>query len=123
MDERMIMMLPGLRPTEIIFLKEMMRGLTESQKQQFLLFYSSKRREEQQLLILALIGFFGVAGIHRIVTGDVLLGVIYLFTFGFCGIGTIIDLINISRLSSNYNLLQAEEALRLTLAMNDQKGR
>jgi len=37
-------------------------------------------------LILSCIGFIGIAGIHRL----------FLFTIGFFGIGTLVDLINIS---------------------------
>jgi len=41
------------------------------------------------LLIVCL--FIGVFGIHRFMTGQVLWGIIYLFTFGFFGIGWLMD--------------------------------
>jgi TM2 domain-containing membrane protein YozV len=37
--------------------------------------------------------FLGVLGIHKFYEGRVLLGILYLFTFGLCRIGVLIDLI------------------------------
>lgn len=37
--------------------------------------------------------FLGFLGFHKFYEGKVLLGVIYIFTFGLCGIGVIVDLI------------------------------
>ena len=117
MDPKMLMMLPNIQPEEMMNIQELTRDMSETQKQQFLLFYSSRRKEEQSLMILALIGFFGFAGIHRFVTGDTALGVIYLLTFGLCGVGTIIDLVNIKKITAEYNRKQAIEAARMAAVM------
>lgn len=53
------------------------------------------RKSKMLALILCLLGFIGFAGIHRMYVGKVGSGVLYFFTFGFCLIGTIIDLISI----------------------------
>lgn len=37
--------------------------------------------------------FFGIFGAHKFYEGRVLLGVVYLLTLGFVGIGVVIDLI------------------------------
>ena len=53
------------------------------------------RKSKMVALILCIIGFFGLAGLHRLYVGKVGSGIIHLFTYGFCGIGTIVDLIAI----------------------------
>ena len=39
--------------------------------------------------------FFGVIGAHKFYEGRILLGIVYIFTGGICGIGVIIDLIRL----------------------------
>ncbi len=53
------------------------------------------RKSKTVTLILCILGFFGLAGFHRMYVGKVGSGVLHLFTYGFCLIGTIIDLIAI----------------------------
>ena len=53
------------------------------------------RKSKTVALILCLIGFLGIGGLHRMYVGKVGSGVLHFFTYGLCGIGTIIDLISI----------------------------
>lgn len=53
------------------------------------------RKSKTVALLLCLLGFIGLAGIHRMYVGKVGSGVLHFFTYGLCGIGTIIDLIAI----------------------------
>ena len=53
-------------------------------------------RNKLVALILCCLGFIGVAGIHRFYVGKVMSGIIWLFTGGLFGVGTIIDLISIA---------------------------
>ena len=53
------------------------------------------RKSKMVALILCILGFFGLAGLHRMYVGKVGSGVLYLFTYGFCLVGTILDLISI----------------------------
>lgn len=109
-QHQMLMMLPDLQPDELLLIQNLTKDMSESQQQQFYSILRSKRKEKKDLLILAIIGFFGVAGIHRFVIGDVGMGILFLVTVGFCGIGTIIDLVNLDKMVSRYNQAQAMDS-------------
>lgn len=47
-------------------------------------------------IVLAALGFIGVGGLHRLYSGKIVSGLLYLFTGGLCGIGTIVDLLKIA---------------------------
>ena len=53
------------------------------------------RKSKMVALILCILGFFGLAGLHRMYVGKVGSGVVHLFTYGICVLGTIVDLIAI----------------------------
>jgi TM2 domain-containing membrane protein YozV len=91
--------------------------MTDRQKQQFYTFYRSKRKEKRDLLIMTLIGFFGFAGIQRFVIGEIGMGILFFVTLGFCGIGTIIDLVSIDKLTSRFNQKQALETASMVKMM------
>ena len=54
-----------------------------------------KRKKKIVALILCALGFFGLAGLHRMYVGKVGTGCLHLFTYGFFFIGTIFDIISI----------------------------
>ncbi len=58
-------------------------------------FFGGPRKSKMVALILCIIGFFGIGGLHRMYVGKVGSGILHFFTYGLCGIGTIIDLISI----------------------------
>lgn len=108
----------GITPEEVAFLNQGTADLTEEQKRYFFMVYSSKRKSAQDILIFTLIGFFGVAGVQRFVLGEVIMGLLYLFTAGFCFIGTIVDLINHKNLANEYNHKMAYESYQITKMNN-----
>ncbi|AHC14452.1 TM2 domain protein [Salinispira pacifica] len=59
-----------------------------------------------------MLGFLGPAGIHRFYLGKPVSGLFYLFTYGFFGLGTIIDLFKMPRMVEEANRrLYIERAL------------
>lgn len=53
--------------------------------------YGIKPKNKWVALLLCLVGYVGFAGIHKFYEKKILLGIVYLITFGFIGIGTTID--------------------------------
>jgi len=53
-------------------------------------------KEKTTALILAILGVFGVAGIHRFYTGKIGTGILWLLTGGLLYIGTIVDIVRIA---------------------------
>ncbi|MGZ5287804.1 MAG: TM2 domain-containing protein [Flavisolibacter sp.] len=119
-QQQLFSMLPGLQPEEMMVLSELMKDMNEQEQQQFIMLYQGKRKEQQTMLIFTIIGFFGVEGIQRFVIGEVVMGIVYLLTVGFCGIGTIIDIVNIKSMTNDFNRKQAIECAGM---MNMMKGR
>ncbi|MCC6515787.1 MAG: TM2 domain-containing protein [Chitinophagales bacterium] len=111
--ENPFLQIKSITPAEMMYLKNKTALLNEEQLKSFTILYNSKRRESDLLLIIACAGFFGVAGIQRFLVGQILMGLLFFFTAGFCGIGTIIDIINNKELANEYNAKMADECLQL----------
>lgn len=107
------MSLSGITTEEMAFLHQATNDLTDTQKQSFFLAYSGKRKSPQDILIFTLLGFLGFAGIQRFITGQLVLGIFYFFTVGFCFIGTIVDLINHVSIALEYNKKMAFESFQI----------
>lgn len=116
-QQQMLMMLPDLQPDELMLIQTLTNEMTENQQQQFYTLFRSKRKEKKDLMVFTIIGFFGVAGIQRFIVGDTGIGVLYVLTMGFCGIGTIIDLINLDNMVSKFNQKQAYETASMVRMM------
>lgn len=114
----MFMMLPGMDPSELMVIQSLTNEMTDNQVQQFYSLYQSRRKEPQTIMVMTILGFFGVAGIQRFILGETGMGVIYLFTGGLCGIGTILDLMNNRKMTSKFNEKQAMEAANMMKMMN-----
>ena len=116
-QDEMYMTLPGIQPDELLVIQALTKDMDEAQHKQFFAFYKGRRKDQQMLMILTLIGFFGFAGIQRFITGDIVMGILFFITVGFCGIGTIIDLINAKRMASVFNQKEAVETANLVKMM------
>ncbi|PVX52009.1 TM2 domain-containing protein [Balneicella halophila] len=113
MDNNLFNMLPGIDYEERVMIENAIQGLTDEQKQKFLMIYQGRRQDSMNILIFTLLGFVGIAGIHRFVIGDIGLGIVYLLTAGLCWIGTIVDLVNYKSITLNYNRQKIQEVLMM----------
>lgn len=103
----MILLLPYSTNEERNMIKTLLNGKSEEDRSRFMTQYILHRKDPQQILIFSLLGLLGFAGIQRFMIDEILIGLLYFFTFGFCGIGTIIDIIRYKELTFEYNRKQA----------------
>ena len=113
MNQQLLMTIPGITAEEIIFMKEATKDLSETQQNNFIAIYNGRRKDPQTILLCTLIGFLGAAGIQRFLINQIGMGILYLFTGGFCLIGTIIDLVNYQKLALEYNRTMIVESTHL----------
>ena len=101
--------LPELEGDEAQYVRRLIEKMPEEKVEIFAKMYRARRKDPILLLILALIGLFGVAGIHRFFVGHIGMGILYFFTAGLCLIGTIVDMINYRNFAFEYNRKVAKE--------------
>ena len=107
--ENIFHLLPMLEGEELFFIQNLTKDFDNDLLMQFANIYRSRRKDPQLILVLALIGFLGIAGIHRFFIDQIGMGILYLLTGGLCLIGTIVDLVNYKRLAYEFNQMQAQE--------------
>ncbi len=112
---KVIRFMPELQGNEQLHVAQLMSEMSEEQAMYFANVYRQRRRDETVTLIMALAGFLGVAGIHRFYLGQIGMGLLYFFTYGFCLLGTIIDLFNFKSMTVDYNIAQADDVARLVV--------
>lgn len=104
-------LMPELQGEELFYIQRIVDTLPDDQAENFIYVYRARRRNPQEILIFSLIGLLGIAGIHRIMLNQILMGILYFFTFGLCYIGTIVDVVNYIRLTFEYNKKVADEVV------------
>lgn len=119
MYQDLLMTVSGVTPDEYVYLEQTMTGMDKRQAQNFIMFYSGKRKTGQEILLLTLLGFVGVAGVQRIVIGQIGMGILYLLTGGLCLIGTIVDIINHRSLATEFNQKSAYECSQMVRLMSN----
>lgn len=105
--------LPELEGMELGYIQGLMKNMDDDQASLFAQVYRARRKDSQMILILTLLGFFGFAGLHRFILGQIGLGILYILTLGLCFIGTIVDLVNYKSLAYEYNVKMAHETLSM----------
>jgi len=111
-------LLKDVTSDEASFLQQMTSDLTENQQRYFFIIYAGKRKSAQDILLFTLIGFIGLAGVQRIMIGQIGLGILYMFTAGLCWIGTIVDLVNHKTLANEFNRKMAWESYKIASMSN-----
>ncbi|MCC6636523.1 MAG: TM2 domain-containing protein [Ignavibacteriaceae bacterium] len=101
--------LPAVSMEEMSFLEMYYSKFSDEQAREFTMMYSQKRKDAQTVLILTILGFFVAGGIQRFYLGQIGMGILYLFTYGLCLIGTIMDLVNNKSLTNEFNQKAAQE--------------
>jgi len=108
------MMLPGISPEELGYIQQATAQLSETQQKYFYMSYTTKRKSPQDMLIFCLIGTFLVPGLQRFITGQIGMGLLFLFTGGLCLIGSIVDLVNHKTLALEYNQKMVYESFQVS---------
>ena len=105
--------LPELEGDEQLYEADLVNDLSEEKARRFARVYRERRKDPQTILLLTLVGFVGVAGVHRFVIDEIGMGLLYFFTAGLCFLGTIVDIVNYKDVAFRYNRQQADEVLAL----------
>src|SRR5882757_3740419 len=108
----------GMTMDEYSFVHHASAGLSNNQMQTFMLVYNSRRKNPGDILLATLLGFLGLAGVQRLMTGKTGLGLLYLFTCGLFGIGTWVDILTYKKITNDYNRHLAYESYHIARAAN-----
>lgn len=87
----------------VILLEGLRRELSQTELMQLDMQVREERKDAGTMMVLACIGFIGVAGINRFAMGEIGTGILWLLTWGLCGIGTIFDLVTLNGKVKRYN--------------------
>ena len=102
-DKLIFQRIPEIPIEELTVIQLNTKDFDEDKISQFLNLYIGRRVKSDTILICTIIGFIGIGGIQRFITGQIGMGILYLLTFGLCYIGTIVDLINYKKLTLERN--------------------
>jgi len=119
MENDPLINLKGMSLEEYSYLKQVIAGMNPRQAQNFVMFYSDRRKDPQEILLFTLLGFLGVAGIQRFITGQMGMGILYFLTLGLCFIGTIVDIVNHKSITLEFNRKAAYESAQLVKIMSN----
>lgn len=101
--------LPEIEGDESLYVGKLLSDLSDEQASKFASVYRSRRKDPQTVLITCILGFFLIAGVHRLLLNQIGMGILYIFTGGLCLIGTIVDLVNYKDMAFQYNRGVAKE--------------
>ncbi|MGB1242131.1 MAG: TM2 domain-containing protein [Chitinophagales bacterium] len=94
---------PDIQTDELGYVEQLVRNFDQEEMELFTERYKKQRYSPKFILFMNLIAFLGIAGIQRFLLGEVKMGLVYAFTWGFLGIGIVYDFINHKRMTLEYN--------------------
>ena len=99
--------LPEIEGDELKYVRNIIEDLDDVKAKQFAAAYRKKRRSPNSIFLLILLGFVGIAGIHRFRLGKFGTGLLYLLTLGFVFVGTLYDLLTYEKVVFEHNKFAA----------------
>ena len=109
---------PGVTFEEMAFLQQSVTGLTDKQLKVFQMMYAERRKKESDIQLYCILGLLICPGLQRFITGQIGMGLLFLFTAGLCIIGSIVDLVNYKKLAFDYNKDRAFECYQMAKMTN-----
>lgn len=104
MSDQLFYQISNLEGDELLELKQSTQGFSEEKLKNFIMLYKSRRKDPQTGMILGIVPFVvHIHGIQRFYYGNIGMGILYVFTFGLCYVGTIIDLVNNKKMALEAN--------------------
>lgn len=95
---------PMAEGSEWTYLRNLAKCVSEDEFEHFIRLYLPNRKEKNTVLILCVLGFLGLAGIHRFYLGNIRIGVLYIISAGLLYLGTIYDLLKYREMVSDVNV-------------------
>lgn len=115
--EQLISQLPKADAIEIAYFRKSIADLSPAQKEEVFRRYQHDRVNPNLVLAFALIGiFFAFSGVHRLILGQIGMGILYFFTGGLCLIGNIMDAANYRELSWKGNKARLDHRIQAVIA-------
>ena len=108
-----IKFMPELEGQELVTVGAVIREMTDEQALYFAQGYRGRRKSTGTAYLLLLLSLLGLAGINRFYLGSIVMGIVYLLTWGFCGIGLIVDLFITKGMTEKANMQKASEMAML----------
>ena len=99
--------LPELDGNELRHVRYIIEDLDHKTASRFAEEYRKKRRSPNTIFLLILLGFIGIAGMHRFRLGKSVTGLLFLFTLGFVFVGTLFDLLTYEKAVFEHNKFAA----------------
>lgn len=97
------MMIMSMAIEERHYIETLLREAPEEQKLKYLTQYNFHRKDPKLVLVCTLLGFGLLSGVQRFLIDDIIIGIAFFLTGGFCFVGTIYDTIRYKELAFRYN--------------------